>query len=83
MNAMLPGNIKIDLLNQRRKEMIKCDFCESYDPIRRCCGSYPGSSSCTFAAKRFHSFQCSKNRRTHDRNVHINKNTYNRKSNKR
>ena len=57
--------------------MIKCDFCSYYDPIRkRCnCSIGPGTTFCDEAAKRFLSFQKSRNSHTYNRNVNVRKTT--------
>ena len=60
--------------------MIKCDFCSSYNPCTRRCGSSTGSPSCHAAAERFLNFQRSRNTRTHTKNINVNKKSYNKKS---
>ena len=60
--------------------MIKCDFCSFYDPIHKDCTGSKGTSYCEAAAKRFLSFQRSKNTRTHTKNINVNKKSYHKKS---
>ena len=74
--------------------MIKCDFCSLYNPITRRCERARGYNTltaqydrqlnimnyCDEAAKRFLSFQRSKNTRTHTKNINVNKKSYNKKS---
>ena len=61
--------------------MIKCDFCVNYDPISRRCDKPFTREGCEEAARRFLSFQRSRNTRTHTKNINVNKKTYQKKYN--
>ena len=62
--------------------MTKCDFSSKYNPLSRSCeGGYYKSTYCDEAARRFLSFQRSKNTRTHTKNINVNKKSYHKKYN--
>ena len=63
--------------------MTKCDFCSKYNPTTRKCEReyWESRTSCDEAAKRFLSFQRSRNTRTHTKNINVNKKSYHKKYN--